>query len=286
MLKNLSIPIILSLLSLPAFADDRPDPGSVTIGTPSMGGSGCPQGSTATVLSPDSTSLSILFDSYHVEAGKSSGKTIDRKTCDMVIPIKIPQGYGLSLAKLDYRGFNALPLKATSEFSVNYLFSGSRGPVFSRSFHGPSNRDFTFTTPVIGPSLTWSSCGGEVQLKINSSLLVQSNPSGELAMATVDSTDVKAAFVYQLQWKRCNPNGQPGNPRPNPNILLPNDPRYYTGNCSIDADPQGSGYWVRGVRQNLVGRASNYAAAITLARAADTDGRCLSSRLLSLVEGL
>jgi len=48
----------------------------------------------------------------------------------------------------------------------------------------------------------WSACGADVNLRTNSSIRVQTKQNKE-ALATVDSQDVSAAIVYQLQWKQC-----------------------------------------------------------------------------------
>ncbi len=40
----------------------------ITLGQPGYGGTGCPAGSVSVTLSPDQTSLSLLFDGYIVEA--------------------------------------------------------------------------------------------------------------------------------------------------------------------------------------------------------------------------
>ena len=56
---------LLTLLSMamlaaaPAQASD-----DISLGEPGYGGSGCPQGSASTILSPDGKSLSILFDEF------------------------------------------------------------------------------------------------------------------------------------------------------------------------------------------------------------------------------
>src|SRR5687767_2321492 len=92
-----------------ALAFDMPNPSDIRLGTPAIGGSGCPQGTASAVLSPDGKTLSVLFDQFQVEAGRTTGKQIDRKTCDMGIPVHVPQGFAVSVLQVDYRGFNALP---------------------------------------------------------------------------------------------------------------------------------------------------------------------------------
>ena len=52
----------------------------IALGLPGYGGTGCPAGSVDAVLSPDAKTLSILFDQFSAEAGRSSGRTLDRKS--------------------------------------------------------------------------------------------------------------------------------------------------------------------------------------------------------------
>ena len=86
-----------------AYADD------ISLGTPGYGGNGCPDQSVSATLSPDSKALSLLFDAYQVNAGGSSGHSFDRKSCNVAIPVHVPQGLSVSVLAIDYRGFNHLP---------------------------------------------------------------------------------------------------------------------------------------------------------------------------------
>jgi hypothetical protein len=52
-------------------------------------------------------------------------------------------------------------------------------------------------------ALVWSGCGADVNLRTNSSMRVGTTSNQE-AMASIDSEDVNAAIIYQLQWRSCN----------------------------------------------------------------------------------
>jgi len=188
---------LIATVSLAHAQDD------IALGDPAYGGSGCPGGSVATTLSPDQKALSILFDSYIVEAGGGTGKSFDRKSCNVAIPVHIPQGRSVSILAVDYRGFNALPQGANSQFNVEYFFAGSRGPTFRKTFRGPIDADYTISNELVADALVWSACGADVNLRTNSSIRVTTRNNRE-AMATVDTEDVQAAIIYQLQWRSCN----------------------------------------------------------------------------------
>lgn len=192
----LSFALTISM-ALPSIAGD------ISLGTPSYGGTGCPGGSASVALSPDAKSLSILFDSYVVEAGGASGVQTGRKTCNIAIPVHIPQGFSVSVFKVDYRGFNSLPYGAYSRFNVEYFFAGSRGPSYTKTFNGQLNRDYLLSNTLTAGSMVWSNCGEDVILRANSSMMVRTNNSYDEAFSTVDSADLRAGLIYHFQWRRC-----------------------------------------------------------------------------------
>ena len=198
-MKSLLALSVLALgcsLATAAHADD------ISLGIPGYGGTGCPGGSVSATLSPDAKSLSLLFDSYAVEAGGSTGKSFDRKSCNVAIPVHVPQGLSISILAIDYRGYNNIPSGANSQFSVEYFFAGSRGPTFSRRFNGPVDADYLIQNRLTASAIVWSACGADVNLRTNSSIRVTTRANRQ-ALATVDSEDVSAAIIYQLQWRQC-----------------------------------------------------------------------------------
>lgn len=197
--------VALAATVTPAKADD-----DISLGVPAYGGTGCPAGSASATLSPDNKTLSILFDSYVVEAGRTTGKSIDRKSCNVAIPVHVPQGYSVSIIQVDYRGFNAIPMGGSSQFNVEYFFAGSQGPRVTKNFTGPQSQDYLISNALLAQSLVWSPCGADVTLRSNSSMMVKTNRSGEQTLATVDSADISAGLIYTLQWRKCQPQARGG----------------------------------------------------------------------------
>jgi hypothetical protein len=179
-----------------SYADD------IALGEPGYGGTGCPDGSASVTLSPDAKSLSILFDEYYVEAGGSTNKSFERKSCNIAIPVHVPQGLSVSILTIDYRGYNNIPSGGKTTFGVEYFFAGQKGPTFNKTFNGPLDKDYLITNKLQASALVWSACGADVNLRTNSSIRVQTRQNKE-ALATVDSEDINAAIKYQLQWKKC-----------------------------------------------------------------------------------
>ncbi|QPC96036.1 DUF4360 domain-containing protein (plasmid) [Mesorhizobium sp. INR15] len=186
----------MGMMTSLAHADD------IALGVPGYGGSGCPEGSVSATLSPDSKSLSLLYDQYQLAVGGTSGKSFDRKSCNVAIPVHVPQGRSISVLAVDYRGFNHLPKGATSQFNVEYFFAGGRGPAFRQNFSGVLDKDYTISNQLVADALVWSGCGVDVNLRTNSSMRLKTVQNQE-ALSTVDTEDVNAAIVYHLQWRAC-----------------------------------------------------------------------------------
>lgn len=193
---------LLAAIALVATASQA-HPDDIALGAPAYGGDGCPAGSVSATLSPDEKALSILFDQYQASAGGETGRSFDRRSCNVAIPVHVPQGRSVSILSIDYRGFNKLPRGGRSQFNVEYFFAGGRGPAFRRSFSGPLEEDYIISNELVADALVWSACGVDVNLRTNSSLRVNTTRNRE-ALATVDSEDVKAAIVYHVQWRACH----------------------------------------------------------------------------------
>jgi hypothetical protein len=171
---------------------------SAKLGKIGLGGTGCPAGTATVALSRDGTSLTIRFTRYEVSAG--GARSFDRKACGLTIPVTLPAGMAVAIVGVQYKGVNRLPTGARSTLSAEIFFAGGRGPVVSRSFTGPLNRSFTYTTAAA--ATVWSACGAALNLRVNSSLRVTTS-GGRAASASIRSQEVGAALVYQLRFRRC-----------------------------------------------------------------------------------
>lgn len=188
--------VSLLATSMTAFAD------GLVLGDPAYGGNGCPNGSASATISPDGSSLSVIFDQFITEAGPSSGKQLDRKSCNIAIPVHVPNGFSISILAVDYRGFVSLPRGATARLQAEYFFAGSQGPRFAKDFRGAFDQDYTFNNSMGVQAMVWSPCGADVNLRVNASMMVRNN-SYDDALATVDSADFSSGIIYQVQMRRC-----------------------------------------------------------------------------------
>ncbi len=198
-MKKLLLTAMTVLMAVAAQADD-----DIRLGEPKYGGTGCPAGSAAVALSPDQKELSVLFDSYTLQAGGSSPSTIDRKNCQLAIPVRVPQGYSVSFFQVDYRGFNSLPRNAYSKLDVTYFFAGSRGVrAPTKMFRGPLEGNYLTTDNLLAEAVVWSRCGDDTILRLNTAMFLSNNTSRD-ALSTVDSIDLSSGLIYKIQWRRCS----------------------------------------------------------------------------------
>jgi len=191
--------IVFSLSTIGAVhADD------ISLGMAGYGGTGCPAGSASVTLSPDFRTLSLIFDSYTAMAGPSNNRTLDRKTCSVAIPVHVPQGLSVSIIDVDYRGYVGLPYYGNyATFASEYFFAGSTGPKFVKRWTGPTDTEYLFQNTLALAANVWSACGADVNMRVNTSILVRNYSNYGDALASVDSADFKAGIIYKLAWRRC-----------------------------------------------------------------------------------
>lgn len=175
----------------------------LVISQPSYGGTGCPSGTASVTVSPDQSAISILFDQFASEAGHSTGRRFDRKSCNLTIPVKVPNGYSVAIFQVDYRGFNIIPRGGENRFDAEYFWAGSRGPRLTRVFRGPQNDSFNLTDELMTQTLIWTPCGQSVNLRINASMMSTSNSRMDQTMGIVDSADITSGLIYHIRWQRC-----------------------------------------------------------------------------------
>ena len=178
------------------------DLNDIQLGVPGYGGNGCPANSASVTLTDDKKSLSIIFDQFVAEAG-GMNKQLDRKTCNIAIPVHVPQGMSVSVIDVDYRGYVSLPSQASARLTAEYFLAGSLGPRFDKTFTGRTDSDYTFKNDIGIQAQVWSPCGADTILRVNAAMLVKTNRYNDEALATVDSADFKAGMLYKLQWRTC-----------------------------------------------------------------------------------
>ncbi|MCF4968846.1 DUF4360 domain-containing protein [Nostoc sp. CMAA1605] len=165
---------------------------SVQILGANYGGNGCPGGTASVSVSPDGQELTILFDEFAADGSQRSQR---RKSCNLSIPIKVPQGFQISFYDADFRGYVAP--STTGELRAEYFFAGQRGPVFYQKFRGENNYNVRHQLATVAD--VWSRCGDSVNMRVNAAMTA----SGQ-GIATVDSFDLAhRGVVYHIKYREC-----------------------------------------------------------------------------------
>jgi Domain of unknown function (DUF4360) len=187
LLKALVVTALVTLPISPAFAESQ-----VQIQGASYGGSGCPDRSASVSVSPDGQELTVLFDKFSALGNDPSQS---RKSCNLSIPIKVPEGFQISLYDADYRGYVAPSTSGT--LRAEYFFAGNRGPVFQRTFNGENNYNVRDNLATVAD--VWSACGDSTNMRVNASMSARGKGA-----ATVDSFDLAhRGLVYHIKYRSC-----------------------------------------------------------------------------------
>lgn len=195
-IRRTTVNLLKSLLATAAFVATSAAPAFATpkveILGAGYGGNGCPDGSANVTVSPDGQELTLLFDKFIAEGNNVKES---RKSCNLSIPIKVPQGFQISLYDADYRGYVSEHTKG--KLRAEYFFAGQRGPVFERTFNGETEynvRDGLATVANI-----WSACGKSENMRVNAAMSAKGR-----GIATVDSFDLAhRGLKYHIKYRAC-----------------------------------------------------------------------------------
>jgi hypothetical protein len=129
---------------------------------------------------------------------------VDRKACELSVPLEIPQGYSATVIQTDFRGFNLVSRGGMNRLNTEYFWAGARGPSYSNMYRGPQNEDYFATNGVVASGVVWTPCGMSTNLRIRATIMTQTNRNLDQSMITVDSADISSGLIYHIQWRRCS----------------------------------------------------------------------------------
>jgi hypothetical protein len=190
-----------AILVVVGFTTQTANAVNISLGHPNYGGNGCPIGTVSTTLSHDKKSLSVLFDDFIVEANRHHRTA--RKSCNVAIPVRVPNGFSVSVFKVDHRGFASIPThRDYVRLRAEYFFAGRRGPRFSKYINRQGDHDFFYKNNIVGIADVWSRCGRNVILRANTNVLAKSR-SGRDVIGSIDTQDINANMVFHIRYRRC-----------------------------------------------------------------------------------
>lgn len=171
-------------------------------------GNGCPGGSYAIIMSPDGTTLSILFDRFSIDSSAIAGGAPPGMVCRISAPLDLPTNYSIGVYKVDYRGFAKLAAKQGAELDIQYFLGphgNENGRVFKRKIKGPHASDYVFTETIGAGQMKRVGCGISAMLNLRIALSLDGDLGAGAAMASLDTTDAApgGALVYHFNLKKC-----------------------------------------------------------------------------------
>jgi hypothetical protein len=195
-----------SLLTLAILALGLSAQAQIKLGLPSYGGTGCPGGSASVSITDDQSILSVLFDSFVVQAPTPMNANFERKSCNLRIPVSVGPGYQVALIAFDYRGFAAIPVGGRGMFEARYAYVGQRRPaIFRKNFAQGIADNYSLKNELISTTIDWSPCstGGNLMMTVDANILAMTNSRLEATNVSIDSVDVSAGLLYAIQLRRC-----------------------------------------------------------------------------------
>ncbi|KAL0937098.1 uncharacterized protein CTRU02_206829 [Colletotrichum truncatum] len=193
----------------PTGASDTPDPKEIQIVSASFSGSGCPQGSVSTTISPDRTVITFGFDRFQTYIGPGLPVAERTKNCALHLSLKYPGGFQFAVVESTYHGYAQLEEGVTGAFFSTYFFSQDAGSTTTTqtSITGGGiwldGQVYTKQDSIPTASLIWAPCGATGILNINNRIaLTSKNPK---AYGSITDDDATVAFTQQInvKWQTC-----------------------------------------------------------------------------------
>jgi hypothetical protein len=172
-----------------------PPPGPVTVTVESVGGTGCPQGTTTVAMSQDNEAFTVTYSDFLVQGNGNEVK----KSCTIALRINHPAGYAYGIAATDFRGFAHLTDGARGVARNSYHFPGFPTRNSMHTYQGPMSDDWQVTDTPDG--VQHGPCNDRKPLTIEAELKVTGK--GNASFMTMDSTDSSVSTTFRLSWKKC-----------------------------------------------------------------------------------
>lgn len=196
--------ILLTCTVSPAHAlepVEPPDAADVSVKFVTLYGRGCPAGSVAVALTPDTTGLRLDLT---YGAATAEQRTM---SCQMSLQVDAPEGYTYAVTAVDYAGEARLTTAESGWFQSQFFFTGAsvRPPLW------------TVDIPTVGGWTPWRSnqeiapgtevyqpCDTRPTLNVSSRWRISTTGTSIAAKSFVDLwSEVGSSQLYHLTWARC-----------------------------------------------------------------------------------
>ena len=176
-MKPLVVVAVLLALATPAIARDPIAP--IPLGDIGYGGSGCPGGSADIITNPDRRSALLSLSGYAVG---DNGRSIDRKTCALAIPVDVPSGVAVAIRGVAVIGSVDLPAGVEATLSLEAFVAGDQGETTELTLTGVRDGNWFRVISIPWDNLVWTGCGEDSNLRVNTSLRTKGNESAKISI--------------------------------------------------------------------------------------------------------
>jgi hypothetical protein len=163
-------------------------------------GSGCPVG-TANAALLGSNQFQVTYDNFSVDLEQGTTSGTREKFCQLLIALKLPAKYQITVTQATYRGFLTVGAGTTANLWTSYYFASDPGTA-TQSFPLASapNPGADWTRTSTAANLTWSSCGATVYFNAKGRLTLSSPGRHGFSHLTMDTTN---STVYSYALRPC-----------------------------------------------------------------------------------
>ena len=130
----------------------------------SSGGKGCSKA----LIKATPLNIDVDFKDFKV----SASKRLQRKSCQLVLSIKVPKGHQVSLGDFIVSGEKKIYSASSLDFRMETFFAGGEGAKLRKKWSSKS--DDSISLKYARQNNSWSSCGQDVNVRFNLSLIVRS----------------------------------------------------------------------------------------------------------------
>ncbi|KAF2808241.1 uncharacterized protein BDZ99DRAFT_499606 [Mytilinidion resinicola] len=158
---------------------------------------------TQCIYSDDGKILPLVFgDDFSASIGPNVAITENRKFCQLNFDIDFSAGFQYAVYSADYLGYANLDSGVQASITALYYFSGQTAQATTEAdINGPFTGYFDKHDDIA--IATWSPCGSQGLLNINSQIALNSDSDSQSGVISTEK--IKSSFVHQLyiKWRSC-----------------------------------------------------------------------------------
>jgi hypothetical protein len=206
---------------------------AIVFSTIRMYGTGCADGTTSTIISPDGSALTLLFDEFIAEVPQYDGNNDNdqdqpgsrfdikrnNKHCKIDLTARIPEGHKVDSVEVsvDFRGATSVERGSTAMFRSSLLNWNGMGRRAGRNkqviahkmWNRPIDEDWTISKTLSVPMHTGCSAHGDKEIKLSMRNIVSAamgrriHPETTSAFVMMDSADLAGKLKIKIHVTSC-----------------------------------------------------------------------------------